>query len=181
VAEEHRQLKAKLVACCRPPDPQIKASIIDELASAVEYYTTRTGNMKRQRREALATARELKTACETVIAHSKKRGIKRRGIAPTEAEKLLAIAIDDIAYYQELLGEGDASRKAWHHPCRIFAHLLRKARQSADRAAGHKISTGFTAPMIALIRELLAPICTQNGEGTPTTRALQAVVVDRAD
>jgi len=170
-------LVRKLAHCRLSPKRQrirIKESIIDELVSAIDFYSTpRPGNSKPRWRAALANSKAVKKACDLVILH-----MKIWGITPTEAERLLAHINGEIDFYQNLLGA--SAKKAWHNPARIFGRIILKAVQSSDEIDKRKIGTEFNAPMIKLIHELLGPVCALNKEKVPTLRAIHVVVVERA-
>jgi hypothetical protein len=168
-------LKRKLAACAGYPNPPFEPRTIDELVHAVAFYSTPgTGDLKRSRRTALAAVKMEKAACETAIAISKRRGVPLTGM-----EQLLANIDADIAYYVELLGKGK-SAKAWHHPARIFGQHVLRVLQSADKAVGRKIRTEFNGRMLALILELLAPVCDLNREKLPpSSRAVRDALIKR--
>jgi hypothetical protein len=172
------KLMLRLAECCPPtPRVQFKASTLDQLVNTVDFYTTaETGILKPRRWESLAAAKETKKACETVIASA-----RLRGIAFTEAERLLKTINGEIAYYQRILGVGDRAKLAWHRPCRVISGLVLKTLQSADRLAKRKIRTKFSTRMIDLIRDLLAPICALNKEKLPTAKTIRNILAGPAD
>jgi hypothetical protein len=161
-------LERKLRECADFHDPQFNPADIDDLVSHVMRLPIHE-NAKSKMLKNWKIARQDKATYEKAIAAAGRWGHGKRpdGVDPPElmALKTILTTIEvNIAYYAGFLGKGKTPGKFWHYYARVIGKRVLKALQSADRAAGRPIRTGYTEPMIDLIGKLLAPLCEQVGE-----------------